>query len=410
MNRTDAPGDCKKSLLCLYYPQQLLPGLAAVLSFRRSQGEGAAAPLTVLVWTPPATEQSVRKKRLQAFKVLLEDFAWACLYFPEQDEIKAHLSQNAKVLNKAGYLRKKFGQDAFDAIYYAHDISADFIAQSAMQAFPNAKRICFGDALGVVYSNDFFTGMTYPIGSAGNILRWPGRVFRNMPYRFKRAWTLPSASRRLDADYVIPILPCDPGGDFIEGKKLLLVDGDSLRHVQDSLSKAVERHLTDEKCWANGDTKIDFIMLLGSYSESRLTTEDQECALYVEVARLHVAPGSRIALKPHPLSSAEKVERIRRALSPDYDVEVAHYGELPIEAMPWLVEHSKVLSFSYSSVSLRYLYNSTVLHVLSDALINKFFPGDTRQWMNESNKLYLDQLAIAGQLRNKQMDILKCQK
>lgn len=410
MNIPDAPENGRKSLLCLYYPQQLLPALAAVLSFRRSQGEGVAAPLTVFVWAPPATEQSVRKKRLQAFKVLLEGFEWACLYFLEQDEIKTCLSQNVKVLNKAAYLRNKFGQDAFNAIYYAHDISADFIAQSAMQAFPNAKRICFGDALGVVYSNDFFTSITYPIGSVGDILRRPIRIFGNMLYRLKRAWTLPPPSCRMDANYVIPIMPCDPGGDFLKGKELLLVDGDSLRHVQDSLSKAVEQHLTDEKCWANGDMKIDFIMLLGSYSESRLTTEGQECALYVEVARSHVAPGSRIVLKPHPAASDEKVERIRQALSTEYDVEIFPYGELPIEAMPKLVMHSKVLSFSYSSVSLRYLYDSAVFHVMDDAVIQKFFPIGTRQWMLESNQLYLDQLTIARQLRNKQLDILKCQK
>ena len=405
MNRSETRRDSKKSLLCVYYPQQLLPALAAVLSFRRFKGEDLATPFTVFVWTPPGTDLRVRKKRLLAFEVLLHDFAGVKLCFPEPSEIKAHLSQNAKVLKKAGYLRNKFGPDAFDAIYYAHDISADFIAQSAMQAFPKAERICFGDALGVLYSNKFFTGMTYPMGSAGEILRRPDRTFRNILYRLKRAWILPSENHHLEANYVVPILPCDPGGDFIKGKNLLLVDENSLCHVKDSLSNAVERFLANDKCFVNSNGGADFLMLLGSYSESRLTTEEQERELYVEVARQKVSPGSRIALKPHPISSDKKIERIQRALSMDYEVCVVRCGEMPIEAMPRLVENTKVISFSYSSVSLCYLYNSTVLHALNDSLIKKFFPFSSQLWMSESNRLYLDQFLIAWKLRNNQQEI-----
>lgn len=410
MTGSELPRDSENSLLCLYYPQQLLPGLAAVMSFRRHLGKNVAAPLTLLVWSHPATERRVREKRLQAFKVLLEGFTWVRLIFPEQDEVKSHLSHNSRVMRKAGYLRRKFGQDAFAAIYYAHDISADFIAQSAMQAFPNAARICFGDALGVVYSNDYFTDQTYPVGGAEEAFSRPAQTIRNILFRLKRAWTLPSRVRRLDAGHAVLILPCDPGGNFLEGKELQPVDDDSLRNVLNTLSSAAERHLTEGKGWVSGDTTSNLVMLLGSYSESRLTSEDQECALYVEAARFHALPGRKIILKAHPASTNEKVTRIEQALSAHYDIEVANNDELPIETMPWLVKHSKIISFSYSSVSLLYLHGCTVLHAMNDALINQFFPKETRQWMLESNKLYLEQLAIAKRLRSKQPEALACQK
>lgn len=387
-------------MLCLYYPQQLLPGLAAVLSFRAYKGESAVTPLTVLVWAPSSITDETRKKRLQAFTVLLEDFRYTNLCIPQPCEINNKLSQNIKVAKKANYLRQKFSTTCFDAIYYAHDISADFIAQSAMQAFPDAERVCFGDGLGIFYSNDYFTDMAYPVPSAGEIFKGPHRVLRNLLCRLKRKWTLPSKDRRLDAQYALPILPCDPGGDFLKNKTLLGVDNNNVLHVRNALSASVERHLSKAKLAATTNEKADFVILVGSYTESGLTTEERELALYNEVANLYIAAGSRIALKPHPVSSERKVARIRRELSSNYDVHIMGYGELPIESMPALLADSKVISFSYSSISLLYLYNCKVLHVLNQSLINKYFPADARQWLGDSNKLYLDQLAMVDKMRN----------
>ena len=371
-----------------------------MLSFRAYKGESAVTPLTILVWAPSSITAEARQLRLQAFEVLIKDFRYANLCFPEPCEIKTKLTQNAKVSKKANYLRAKFGREAFDTIYYAHDISADFIAQSAMQAFPNAERICFGDGLGILYSNDYFTGMTYPMPSAGEIVRQPHRGFRNLLCRLKRKWMLPSKNRRLDAHYVIPIIPCDPGGDFIKNKTLLIADNDCIVHVRDGFSASVERHLCNATQPDNIKATADFVILLGSYAESGLTTEEQELALYNEVASLYIAAGSRIALKHHPASSGTKNARIRRELAINYDVQVLGYGELPIESMPAQLADSKVISFSYSSVSLLYLYNINVMHVLNESLINKYFPAGARQWLSDSNELYLDQLAMVEKMRS----------
>ncbi len=380
-----------------------------MVSFRRHCGTDAKAPLTVLVWSHPATEHKTRERRLQAFKVLLVGFPWATLFFPEQDEVKSHLSHNSRVMRKADYLRGKFGQSAFAAVYYAHDISADFIAQSAMQAYPNASRVCFGDALGVVYSNDYFTDQTYPVGAVEAFSR-PIQTIRNLLFRIKRTWTLPMRRLRLDAEYAALVLPCDPGGDFLAGKKVQTVDHESLIHVLDCLSRSAERYLIKLKCCGEGEANSSVVMLLGSYSESRLTSEIKECALYVEAARLHILPGSKVILKAHPVSQPEKIELIKQALSAHYDTVVVTNDEIPIETMPSLAKNYKIISFSYSSVSLLYLYGSAVLHAMNDTLINMFFPEETRLWMRESNALYLQQIDIARRLSGKQSEALICQK
>lgn len=78
--------------------------------------------------------------------------------------------------------------------------------------------------------------------------------------------------------------------------------------------------------------------------------------------------------------------------------------------MPSLAKNYKIISFSYSSVSLLYLYGSAVLHAMNETLINMFFPEETRLWMRESNALYLQQIDIARRLSGKQSEALICQK
>lgn len=399
----------EKSILCLYYPQQLLPGLAAVISYRRHHGTDVEAPLTVLVWNHPATERKTLERRLQAFKVLLEGFPWVTLFFPEQDEVKSHLSHNSRVMRKAKYLRGKFGQDVFVAVYYAHDISADFIAQSVMQAYPNASRVCFGDALGVVYGNDYFTNQTYPIGAVDAFSR-PIRTIRNLLFRIKRTCLLPLRWHRLDANYAVLILPCDPGGDFLLGKDLLTVDYESLNYALNNLSDSAERYLINQKCLCEIRRNTSVIMLLGSYSESGLISDIKECAMYVEAARLHISPGSKIILKSHSASKSEKIELVKQALSLHYETVVVINEDIPIEVMPSLAKHCNILSFSYSSVSLLYLYGIRVLHVMNDNFINTFFPQEAQFWMSESNALYLQQIDVAALLSIKQPEELVCPK
>lgn len=404
MNSLNPSSVVSNSLLCVYYPQQLLPGLAAVLRFRRHFGDASDSPLTVLVWTHPSISDTAWHQRLQTFRLLLERFAWIKLYFPTQNEIQSHLSHNFRVAAKARYLKNKFGNDAFKAIYYAHDISADFIAQSAMKAFPRADRVCFGDGLGLFYSNDYFTKQTYPLTRTCAGDGWPLSAFRNWLFRIKRAWTLPFFDKAtFGCQYVVPILPSDPGGDYLRGKQVMLVDNASITEVLNMLSEAAGQFVEGGHV---ADRRNAVVMLLGSYSESKLTTEDQELDLYTHAAQENIAKDQKIVLKPHPASSAEKTMRIQKALATAYTVEIADCNELPVEFIPTLVEFKKIISFSYSSVSLRYLYGIDVLHALTDDTIKTYFPVKSWAWMQSSNDLYLEQLTEVSGLNPAQTILL----
>ena len=389
------------ALLCLYYPQQLLPGLAAVLQHRQHQGTDAHSPATILVWSDPGLMDEARARRKQAFEVLLKKFPWVTLVFPDALDIRANLSANFRVVKKSRHLRERFGRDAFSSIFYAHDMSSDYIAQSSMQAFPEATRVCFGDALGVVYSNDYYTRLTYPLGSIADWFMNPRRNLVNLLCRCKRAYTLPARRDRLDAHIAALILPCDPGGDFLKGKLLLEVDRNILDELTDALAQDVQ---SDEDPKVPNESNADkHVMLLGSFSESGFTTAAQEEAMYLEVAQQHVPAGETLILKAHPASHANKVRSIAASLATHCKVEMSDDDALPIEALKSLTRCRSVISFSYSSVSLQYLYESPVVHAMTTQRINRYFPAFIRPWMQESNELYLRELASATEKRRQQL-------
>jgi hypothetical protein len=385
------------ALLCAYYPQQLLPGLAGLLELRRHLGHERFAPASVLVLGDPSAGEHFLALRRQTFEQLLRPFGWVRLVFPGAAEVRAELSPNFRVARKARHLRQRFGADAFAVICYAHDMGHDFFAQSAMQAFPRARRACFGDALGVVYSNDYYTRQTYPLGTLRDFLRAPRAPLVNLLWRAKRAYTLPARGRRLDAEFAVPILPSDPGGDFLPGKTLLPVQRDVLDLVLDQLVQAAEVG------GAAASRPDRHLMLLGSFSESGFTTEALERDMYVEAARRHVPPGAPLLLKAHPASYGAKLQAIADALRAHCQVELSGADPLPIEALRGLAASRSVISFSYSSVSLHYLHGSNVVHAMTADLIERYFPPAIRGWMQESNELYLQQFELAKRMRREQL-------
>lgn len=380
-----------QGFICLYNTQQILPGLAAVLSFRQHDGQNLTAPLVAFVWTHPKLTAEAYEARCKAFALLLEPFPWVRLIVPNQKEIQQALSQNISVLQKAKYLKLQFEKYVFDSLFFAHDISADFIAQSAMQAFPDAARVCFGDALGVVYSNDYFTQITYPL-SGSYFLKNPRQLVQNILFRAKRTLSLPAKKRRLDAEYLALCLPCDPSGTYFLGKTQIPIAKNLLQQMVTTLSAAVSKALQKDPSVDTDALHSAFILLIGSYAESRLCSMESEKALYLAAAKAYISPGSTLILKPHPGASKTKIAEITTLLSKHYKVLVFRHFEIPIEFMLHSIAQSTVISFSYASVSLRYLNkNIQVIHAMDDALINQFFSKATQKYMQMSNQLYIEQ-------------------
>src|SRR5690606_34372695 len=140
------------------------------------------------------------------------------------------------------------------------------------------------------------------------------------------------------------------------------------------------------------------LILLGSFSESRMCDERAELDLYRTTLARHVSHGATIVIKAHNATGERKLERLVERLAPRYNPTILDRGvaDIPIELLDSLLANRTVVSFSHASVALAYFGLGRASHALTDALFEPTLPSFIRPWVVESNRQYLAQQRAAS--------------
>ncbi|HAT6809158.1 alpha-2,8-polysialyltransferase family protein [Legionella pneumophila] len=289
---------------------------------------------------------------------------------------------------RAKLIRRKLKKYEFDELFFSHDISSDFWNQALMHAFPHAKRICYGDALGLVYTQTYFSRFMY------QIINKNGIIPHNILARLKRKLIYPAKKYQLQAQQAILAIPCDPGRDFLTQCDFSIIPKDGLKKCVADLADCIPDFKTHMQDLIKNSPNPCYLLMLSNFTESKLTTIDNEIALYKDILSKYATVGSTVILKPHPAHNPDLFSLIINTLKENYNIEVIDqkYYHLPIELAESLVQGCEVLSVSYSSISLPYLYDKQVNHVLTQELVNKYFLIQKMSWFIESNNLYISMI------------------
>lgn len=374
------------SLISIDHITQLIPALAA---FEYEQSKNLSMQKQLLVFTKPhLVFDSIKIDHIQA---LLSTQPNAVLMIGDT------LFQHSKLLSKLPVrtrvlpLRKALKDYTILDIYYSHDISSDFWNQALMQALPKAKRICYGDALGLVYTQSYFTQLMYQIYDQKKLL------IHNILARIKRYFLFPSKRKQLQADEAILAIPCDPGGDFLPNCKLTMLKKEALQSCVKNLAEKIPEYRRHMQELVSGGVDC-YLLMLSNFTESKLTSLEHEIALYQDILAIHAQKNSIVILKPHPAHQPDCFNAIVHHLSQEYQIKVIdpQFYHLPIELAETLVQQCTILSLSYSSISLPYIYAKQVSHVLTQELINKHFSPEKMNWFSQSNDLYLNLIESLG--------------
>lgn len=378
------------SIICVYYPSQLIPAIAAVRTYRQTKKQAEDDPVIVVVWCASSVDVGTRELRRHTFQTLLTAVSDASLIFFSREETAGVLSSSKLVDDKARYFIEQHLRISVGEVFFSHDISADFTAQMLMRACPNAERICFGDAWGLVYSNTYFESITYPC-DVGLALKAPITWFRNRLARYRRRRVLGPQDRWLDARFAVLILPNDPGLDFLPGKMQFRVDRETVEQLIEALVTVVPGEVVSLL------RRPDAILLVGSFAESRLCDESSELKLYADVLAEHLPSDSSLLIKGHSAATRHKIAKVaeQSALNNRIEVLPEILREFPIELLAKVLPNARIISLAYSSVSLTYLKREKVLHAMHDLLIDKHFPMSSHLWMKSSNDLYLSDIEVA---------------
>jgi hypothetical protein len=250
-----------------------------------------------------------------------------------------------------------------------------------MQAFPKATRICYGDSFGLVYSHAYFESLMY----------YGLRSFTSFASKLKRKWILPRALHRLHPAVAILAIPCDPGMDFIMHCELKIPPKKLLHRTIVSMNKGLPDFSSYLKEIISQARFPLIILATSNLTESKLCEQHNEIALYLDIIKAEVNSPATILIKPHPGSSQSTMNELASSLREQHDVIIfdKKYNALPIELAEELIKNSKILSISYASISIPYLYNSPVKHALSHDLITRYIYPEKQNWLNSNNDLYL---------------------
>jgi hypothetical protein len=221
-------------------------------------------------------------------------------------------------------------------------------------------------------------------------------AIKNFLLRARRWSILLGGYKYAEARYAILIVPSDPGGDFLN-KKILIVPA-----RKDILKLADELKYKNIKITSQYEsliqTRVDakqVLLLMGNFYETKMMSFNQELALYYEVISKYANRDYSIIVKAHPSSNVNKIISLSNMLKESFlKFEVIQPASLPIELILNQDNQIPIISLSYSSVVLRYMYKLNIFHVLDDYLIDKFFKKEFKMWTKLNNDLYLNQLNL----------------
>lgn len=358
------------TLICAYYFHQLLPAITAVIYERETNH--SPIDQTTFIYIPHINAEEK--------KLISTTYPW-CTFIPTHPLLIKIAFQKfipikigKKILN---YLYKK---DFFETIYFSHHATSDFTAQTFIQAFPNAKLICYGDAFGNFIDQDYLKPLIK--NNVRNFFSWLKRKIKLLGCHFLN----PKITRLM--------IPINLSTDSLQKIPLEIP---TKKHAQQVLNQLQKNNILFNQYISslchelkNGSA---YLFLLNNLACSKLTSVQNEILLYQAIIEKQVPQKSLLLLKPHAGANLLQTKILANwAIKKGYIVKIfpSHFFTMPIELAEELIKNCHILSTSYPTISLHYFYNRSVIHALDDHLIERYFFPQKKEWAKHQNQIYID--------------------
>ena len=279
-------------------------------------------------------------------------------------------------------LKERLGE-GHEEFYYAHD-AVGTICRRLAAAYPSARKVCNGDAFGMVY-----TAESLPAPSARARL---GALARRLAATL--AGKAPLAPVRPDVAALV--LPVDVSGNGLRDVSLVCCRKDDfLAAIDFCHANAAELRAHMHDLMKRHQGRHRYLLLTENYAEAGHASLDNEVAMYCEVIRRHCARAGVVLVKTHPLEAAGKDVLIARRLAGEYEVVGVdrRFARYPIELWREAVLGASVICTAYPVLSLKYAYGIDVVQPMNDELIDRWLEPAYRQWSRAGLRLYAGPLA-----------------
>lgn len=400
----------KKVLVYIISPIHVISSICAIKTLYE---EKSIKAILLVHW--PGVNDAIVKELGDIVRVLSMNFKFINKVISISTAQKAQFLLNKNIQTATYMLNLFVGEADIHELYYAHDIDGGMY-QFLCTAYPNAKRICFGDAFGNVYQKEIHLSFLNVKKNEPNInnIKKPTRMkFLNIPRIAQKIKTTLSnikirvfnkTSKKSSIDIVfqefkpnmaVLILPIDQSGEYLKTlpfiickKKLFLEILDqcifNAQELQNYCTEIINKYCNRNK----------LLLMTENFAEGNFIDFNKEIEMWCTIIRRKVDKGGVVFLKSHPGETLNRNERIRKCLEGDIEVVELdkRFKRYPIEIWRELVLNCKIVCLSYPIISLKYIYDINVIQTMNDGLIEKWFP----EWVWASYKnalsLYMEPL------------------
>ena len=263
--------------------------------------------------------------------------------------------------------------------------SQGYFTRRLAAVYPNAQPVVYGDALGSVYNEAFYRGLSWGL-SIAQAKRY--QATGTLPLTFKnirREWRMrrraATALPPLQPHHASLILPYDQTGAELSNLDWQVISREFVLQTIETCWQAAEQ-LQTYSATLLGDVPEDrFTVLLENFADCGFMSLAQETKLYAEMISQHVPDGAIVLLKGHPNAVAPNVAHLADRLADTYQVQVIDpaVARYPLEVWRDLIMHTQIISWAYCAVSVPYLYQREVINPMTSAVINRYFGGNFRE-------------------------------
>jgi hypothetical protein len=366
----------KSRLLAVQGPLQFIAGLLAMEWYKKIKDSSEESKSVLLMYDFLAPE-TIEPELFEIITRMASVRVWHSVVFISSKDMGSIMKGSYS--SSIRRLCDTIGEYDFDEIYLARDFCGHG-SPLIINAYRNAKKIIYGDSLGVVGNEAGINSFNWH-SPATSLLSVCKRLLRERLY---------GAPDRLQFNAAVLTLPIVCSNGYLDDVPLFIPRIDfvvsTIQSVYQKLSNLSD--YCDSLIRLAGESNC-LLFLLSNLNRSGLMTKEKEIALYVEIINETAVKGSSIFLKAHPRDSGEVLDAIVDRLHANFKIiaiDDARVSRIPIELWAGLIESCRVIPiFSSSAITLKYIYRKSVWLPLNEELVRRYFFKDKISYILESN-------------------------
>jgi hypothetical protein len=296
-------------------------------------------------------------KTIERLAKNLGQFENICFITSKKEQEICYHSQTGHAFKSIKEIRKLLGINKADEIYLCRN--QQFINILLLNAYKSAQKICYGDGIGIFYSEAYY----YKTFEGHDEIPHFNYINYLKP-KFK-IWIFQKRLQQINFDvgyFTIPVVDALPNMQFQKA---------DINVLKQLFIKSCQ--ILPEKffpLFSSLSKKKILLILTSNFSEGLRITEDNEIANYIRLITHDIEVIDSIVLKPHPRDNRSKISKLAENLRKlNKEIVILADDELfytPIEIILYkiielaevtFINNVKVLCFTSAGISFPILFN-----------------------------------------------------